>query len=151
MATSVRGRCRASCIAGDSTTATSSGTEVAPELCGDLLCVRQPALVFAPSVTFSSLSAGGYSTCGLDGDGVAYCWGDNASGQIGNGGGGAPVPVPVVGDHHFKALAIAGDHACTLSLEGEAFCWGQNGTGQLGTGDQRDSNEPVAVVGPAAH
>jgi alpha-tubulin suppressor-like RCC1 family protein len=122
------------------------------ELCGDLLllCVRQPELVFAPNASFASVSAGGGSTCGVDPGGLGYCWGDNSSGQIGNGGGAASVPVAVLGSHHFTRIAVAADHACGLTTEGEALCWGQNASGQLGTGDLQDANEPVAVVGPAA-
>jgi alpha-tubulin suppressor-like RCC1 family protein len=126
------------------------GTGEPPELCDDALCVNRPALVLASGVVFTSVSAAGSSTCALDADDVAFCWGDNSSGQIGNGGGMASVPVPVSGDRRFKTIAIAGDHACALTADGEAFCWGENSAGQLGTGDQRDSNEPVAVVGPVA-
>lgn len=112
-------------------------------------CVRQPALAFAPDVSFTSVSAAGNSTCGVALDGAGYCWGDNSSGQLGNGGGLGLTAVRVLGDHHFTSIAIAEDHACGLTDEGAAFCWGQNASGQLGTGDLRDSNEPVAVVGPA--
>ncbi|HET7251694.1 MAG TPA: hypothetical protein VFI79_17755, partial [Gemmatimonadales bacterium] len=36
-------------------------------------------------LTFSSLSAGGNSTCGVTPDGSIYCWGANGSGQLGDG------------------------------------------------------------------
>jgi alpha-tubulin suppressor-like RCC1 family protein len=126
------------------------GTAATAELCGGSPCAKQPDLVFAPGVTFASVSAGGSSTCALDSGHVPYCWGDNSSGQVGNGGGDAPVPALVAGRHQFNTIAITGDHACALVATGEAFCWGQNSLGQLGTGDQGGSNEPVAVVGPAA-
>jgi alpha-tubulin suppressor-like RCC1 family protein len=119
-------------------------------LCAATPCEAAPAKVFATEATFATVSAGGLSTCGLTGDGIGYCWGDDSYGQLGIGGGPADLPVQVAGGHRFKAIAVAIDHACALSLDGDAFCWGENGDGQLGTGDQKDSNEPVAVVGLAA-
>jgi alpha-tubulin suppressor-like RCC1 family protein len=131
-----------------------AGAGIEPgELCGDLLCVKRPALVYRGggifATSFNSVSAGGNSTCALDPDGVAYCWGNNSSGQVGNGGGSAGSPTLVAGDHRFSTIAVTADHACALAIEGEAYCWGQNVAGQLGTGNNIDSNEPVAVAAAA--
>lgn len=38
----------------------------------------------APDVTFRSISTGSGNTCAMDGSGVAWCWGDNLFGQLGN-------------------------------------------------------------------
>ena len=45
-------------------------------------------------VTFSSISTGGYHTCGLDSDGNAYCWGRNDYGQLGTGDDTASYNIP---------------------------------------------------------
>jgi alpha-tubulin suppressor-like RCC1 family protein len=39
----------------------------------------------AAGLTFSSISAGEFSTCGLTIAGTAYCWGWNGEAQVGNG------------------------------------------------------------------
>ncbi len=55
-----------------------------------------PAGPVSGGLTFVVLSTGGYHTCGVTPDGSIYCWGANASGQLGDGtqtDRGAPVRV----------------------------------------------------------
>jgi hypothetical protein len=50
---------------------------------GDRACIKVPVPV-GGGLIFSRLVAGGAHTCGLTSDGTAYCWGSNASGQLGD-------------------------------------------------------------------
>jgi alpha-tubulin suppressor-like RCC1 family protein len=71
--------------------------------------------------------------CGLTSDGVAYCWGDNDWGQLGDGTGTTSIePVPVTGAARFTTIAAGGYNTCALTVEGTAHCWGDNSRGQLG-------------------
>jgi len=36
-------------------------------------------------LTFAAVSPGADHTCGVTPSGAAYCWGDNGSGELGNG------------------------------------------------------------------
>src|ERR1017187_3858624 len=106
------------------------------------------------SQALTQITAGDAYTCALDAAGAAYCWGNNGSGQLGDGGtvsnSSVPVAVDTSGVLAGKTLTqIAGDgyHTCVLDAAGAAYCWGDNGTGQLGDGGTAfDSSVPVAVA-----
>ena len=98
-----------------------------------------------------SVVAGPDHSCGLASDGRAYCWGDNSSGQLGNGSveyvRGA---VPVVGGLRFASLAVAYTRSCGVTRDARAFCWGSNPTSGLVRGlkalEESRRGAPVAVV-----
>jgi alpha-tubulin suppressor-like RCC1 family protein/serine/threonine protein kinase len=103
---------------------------------------------------FVQLAAGGRHACGLTADGVAYCWGGDESGQLGNGGASqdtqSPSPVntaTITGNKAFLQLVAGEYHTCGLTVEGVAYCWGWNRYGELGTGNgsPQDVQSPSAV------
>ena len=84
---------------------------------------------------FTTLATGGYHSCGLQTDGTAFCWGDNSSGQLGNGtinSNGTGLPVRVATSLKFKSLTAGYDHTCGLDSQNVAYCWGSGNAGQLG-------------------
>jgi alpha-tubulin suppressor-like RCC1 family protein len=111
-------------------------------------CTVRPVPV-AGGHYFETLALGGYHTCGLDLVGVAYCWGANAAGQLGNGSTtDAGFPMAVSGGLSFATIVAAtGNYTCGITTTGAAYCWGKNDLGQLGNGTTNDSALPVAVAG----
>ena len=90
------------------------------------------------------LTAGAYHTCALLKGGQAACWGDNQSGQLGDGTRVSRTrPTPTKKLAGTAVFLTAGDfHTCALLQEGTYTCWGANRAGQLGTGNTRDVNAP---------
>lgn len=98
----------------------------------------------------TELALGGNHTCALDRYRRAWCWGLNASGQLGDGTRtDRHTPVRVRGGFGRGMTAIAtGDiHSCLLDRFGRAYCWGFGEQGQLGNGTQVDRTTPVRVRG----
>lgn len=94
-----------------------------------------PLLLLLPlaSSAAPTLAAGHHFTCALGGGGAVYCWGENSSGQLGDGTREPrKTPVRVLGLSGAKELATGAQHACARNDAGEVFCWGHNGIGQSG-------------------
>jgi alpha-tubulin suppressor-like RCC1 family protein len=79
----------------------------------------------------------------------ALAWGQNLSGQLGDGAFNASsnVPTQVLGLKFVAAVAAGGHHSLALLADGTVVAWGENEFGQLGDGTTERSNVPVAVTG----
>lgn len=102
-------------------------------------------------LAFTSVQAGDTHTCGLTTTSVAYCWGDDSVGELGNAvmtTTPQTTPAPVAGGLTFAALTVGfGGQSCGLTSAGKAYCWGANDAGQLGDSTTTNAASPVAVVG----
>ena len=114
--------------------------------------VKSPYSSAADMYGSKAVSVGGNHACALMADGQVVCWGDNANGQLGDGGASTdqstPVFVKKAGPTNLTSIVSisAGEnHTCAVDNSGNAWCWGQNTNGQLGDGTQTQSDIATKV------
>ena len=85
-------------------------------------------------------------------DGKLYAWGDNSSGELGNGsttGSDTPVMVSLPTGVTPTAVSAAQGSAYAIGSDGHLYAWGTNVYGNLGNGSTTGSDTPVLVSLPA--
>ena len=99
----------------------------------------------AEGFDFVDVDVASVATCGLDAEGVAWCWGEQMVGQAGLER--SREPVQVSGDLRFASLEAGRRHMCGIELDGTAACWGFNYLGELGVGRQGRVEQPTPIAG----
>ncbi|MGO4548163.1 S-layer homology domain-containing protein [Paenibacillus sp. 2TAB23] len=91
----------------------------------------------------------------LDSDGHIWTWGNNNSGQLGDGGatGAAGTATPTLRDlkdgavsTKFKSLSAGNQHVLTVDTAGDIWSWGSNANGQLGDGTTNNGSPQKLAV-----
>ncbi len=102
--------------------------------------------------TAIALASGSGFACVILADHTVACWGENGSGQLGNGlSTDSSVLVPVLNLTGPVAAVVCSDggplSACALLSDGTVECWGDNSQGELGNGTTSSASGAVAVSG----
>jgi alpha-tubulin suppressor-like RCC1 family protein len=111
---------------------------------GTALSFSRTANSVAALQDVTSVAVGLRHSCALvPSPGTVWCWGSNASRQIGQAAVGpmtsTSYPQVVTGLERVVAIAAGNDHTCARGDDGAVRCWGANNHGQLGTGQQSQS------------
>ncbi len=83
---------------------------------------------------WKNISGGDFYSCGVTTDGKGWCWGNGASGKLGNGTYATTnVPLEVANGHSWKVISTSQNHhTCGITTAGEAWCWGYAEYGRRG-------------------
>ncbi len=102
----------------------------------------------SPLMNATSVAAGDFHSCAVSG-GVAYCWGKDENGEVGNDIdlSRQDLAARVADLAGVTKIATGRSHTCASTTDGKTWCWGDNSARQLGDNSTIDRPTPVAVVG----
>lgn len=84
----------------------------------------------------------------LKNNGFLYAWGNNESGQSGNGTSGSQnfiLSPQQIGTDTWKTVAASSSYSLGIKTDGSLWGWGRNTEGQLGTGNVAWQNIPARI------
>ena len=95
------------------------------------------------SLPMIDVETGTRHACGLNSEGIMYCWGNNDYGKLGDGSQSRKVSPSLVRfadtSTSIVKMGLGNYNTCAISVEGRVFCWGYNNLGQLGIGSTTPS------------
>jgi alpha-tubulin suppressor-like RCC1 family protein len=109
--------------------------------------VITPARVGTKS-QWTAVSTGLSHSCGVN-NGSLYCWGEDWSGQLGNGSASTlsiPTPEKIGVSTSWSTVSLGWYHSCGLN-NGALYCWGYRGNGEVGNGTKSATgiDDPVQI------
>lgn len=121
---------------------------------GTSVSASVPAVVSTGSSAWVGIEPGGTFSVGLRSNGTLWSWGDNASGQLGDGTATpSSLPVKVAGGaENWRTTATGTAHTAAVRADGTLWAWGGNASGQLGIGSTLPSSTPqqITVTSPVS-
>ena len=119
---------------------------------------RLPTVDLGTGLTATQFSLGNAHSCAKLNDGTVKCWGNNSSGELGQGdastrGGAANqmgVCLPTINlgtGRTAKEVAAASGGSCAVLDDSTVKCWGINGTGQSGLNDAAVRGDGAGEMG----
>ncbi|WP_028192821.1 Ig-like domain repeat protein [Salinispora pacifica] len=100
------------------------------------------------NTTITAIAAGNGHSLALTSDGAVLAWGENISGELGDGttdNRNTPVAVNLPPSTTITAIAAGHNHSLALTSDGVVLAWGYNFFSQLGDGTTTNRNTPVEV------
>ena len=95
-----------------------------------------------------AVTGGNKHTCAILDDDSLKCWGENDSGQLGDGttdDKDIPTPVDLGTGKTAVAVSAGWAHTCAILNDNTLKCWGRNNYGQLGDGTTDEKDTPNLI------
>ncbi|MBA2661714.1 MAG: hypothetical protein H0U74_05425 [Bradymonadaceae bacterium] len=111
--------------------------------------IGDPLEIDLGGVAATQIDSGLFQVCAALENGKVACWGNNASGQLGNGESSVSLVALEVELGAVHELRAGEKHMCARHGEPRQFaCWGLNDFGQLGDGSFDSRAKPEGVLWP---
>ena len=105
--------------------------------------------------TWKQVILGGWHSAAIGSDGNLYTWGDDGSGQLGDGTNTNQKTPTLVNKPQgtpegftWKQVSLGGFHSAAIGSDGNLYTWGYNKYGQLGNGTTTNQNRPAQIDKP---
>jgi len=107
-----------------------------------------PVQTIAGGSIWKQVSCGSGSTAAIKTDGTLWTWGNNISGQLGDGtrtDRSSPVQT-ISGGTNWKQVSCGYRNTAAIKTDGTLWTWGDNFYGQLGDGTSTSRSSPVQTI-----
>ncbi len=95
---------------------------------------------------WQKVAAGYAHTLAIRTNGTLWAWGDNTSGQLGDGTTTAKnSPFQIGSANNWQLIAAGAEHSLAIKTNGTLWAWGRNSEAQLGDGTNNNSNVPIQI------
>ena len=118
--------------------------------CGSDIRIIQGGGTAGARIQEKTIKIGSVNSCIVMENNELKCWGNNSTGQLGNGSN-ANLSTPTTIDVNLSVenMVLGIEHTCTITRDGTPMCWGDNSGGKLGDGSMNSSLSPVRVTLPS--
>ncbi len=97
-------------------------------------------------IYWAGMDAGFNHNLAVKSDGTLWSWGNNTSGQLGNGNTTSqPVAAKIGNNQSWVGVSAGKGHSLAIRADGTVFAWGNNGNGQLGYISGATQTDPLMV------